>query len=308
MMQLQEKYFRGSDLITGGSGLVGSSLSGGMKPTSKELNLLSPTSTIEWFEKNNPTRVVHCAGRVGGIKANMDKKATFFRENILMSLNLFEACRVYNVKKVVSFLSTCIFPDKATYPLTPEQITAGPPHPSNYGYAYAKRMLHIQSMAYREEYGMNVVSLVPCNIYGPHDNFNLTTSHVLPALIHKFYLAQKDNNVVEIWGSGKEKREFLFSEDLNDIVTWALDEYDDEAPLIVSPSEEYEIGEVVEIIKEEFDFTGTVFYNGNMSGQMRKPSDSSKFYEIAKPKLTPLDQGIRKTIKWFVKNYKKAKT
>ena len=108
MMQLQKKYFQSSDLITGGSGLVGSSLSGGMKPSSKELNLLSPVSTIEWFEDKSPKRVVHCAGRVGGIKANMEKKATFFRENILMSLNLLEACRVYKVEKVVSFLSTCI--------------------------------------------------------------------------------------------------------------------------------------------------------------------------------------------------------
>ena len=306
-MQLQEKYFQSSDLITGGSGLVGSSLSGGMKPSSKELNLLSPTSTIEWFEDKSPKRVVHCAGRVGGIKANMEKKATFFRENILMSLNLLEACRVYKVEKVVSFLSTCIFPDKAVYPLTPAQITSGPPHSSNYGYAYAKRMLHIQSMAYREEYGMNIVSLIPCNIYGPHDNFNLQTSHVLPALIHKFYLAKKNDEDVEIWGTGKEKREFLFSQDLNDIITWALDEYEDETPLIVSPEEEYEIGEVVQIIKEEFDFSGTIFYNGEMSGQLRKPSDSTKFYEIATPNLTPIDVGIRKTVKWFVQNYKKAR-
>lgn len=306
-MQLQEKYFQSKDLITGGSGLVGSALGGGMKPSSKKLNLLSPTSTIEWFENNLPHRVVHCAGRVGGIKANMEKKATFFRENMLMGLNLFEACRVYKVHKVVSFLSTCIFPNEATYPLTAEQITSGPPHESNYGYAYAKRMLHIQSMAYREEYGMNIISLIPCNIYGPHDNFNLETSHVLPALIHKFYLAHNNGDDVEIWGTGKEKREFLFSQDLNQIVNWALDDYDESLPLIISPEEEYEIRDVVQIIKEEFDFSGTVFYNGEMSGQLRKPSDSNKFYEIGAPNLTPIDVGIRKTIKWFVQNYKKAR-
>jgi len=307
MMQSQDIFSTRDYLITGGSGLVGTALNGGKKPSSSVLNLLSPKSTFEWFEKNQVRNVIHCAGRVGGIGANSAKKGTFLRENLMMTINLFESSRVSGVDKIASFLSTCIFPDNVKYPLTVDQIFNGPPHDSNYGYAHAKRIQYVQAMAYREEYGMNIVSLVPCNIYGINDNFNISSGHVIPSLIHKFYAAMKNKTNVEIWGTGREKREFLFANDLHQIVAWVMDNYNEQEPLIISPDEEYEIGDVVELIRKEFEFKGEVTYNGEMSGQFRKPSDSSKLKKLMNPEFTTLESGIRQTVNWFVKNYKKAR-
>lgn len=307
MMQSEKIFSTKNSLITGGSGLVGSSLLGGIKPTSSVLNLLHPKSTFEWFGKKTIKQIVHCAGRVGGIKANSEGNATFLRENLMMSMNLFEVSRVFGVEKIISFLSTCIFPDKVKYPLSIDQIFDGPPHSSNYGYAHAKRMQYVQAMAYREEYGMNIVSLVPCNIYGINDNFNMNTAHVIPSLIHKFYNAMKTKTDVEVWGTGKEKREFVFADDLHEIVVWIMNNYDDGEPLIISSDEEYEIRDIVEIIRKEFEFKGNVTYNGELSGQFRKPSDSSKIKELMSPTFTPIEDGIRQTVNWFVTNYKKAR-
>jgi len=140
-----------------------------------------------------PEYVIHTAGKIGGLLGNMNHKGQFFYENITINTNVLEAARVAKVEKVLSFLSTCIFPDNIKYPLTEDQIHNGEPHNSNYPYAYAKRMLDVQSRAYREQYGCNYVCVIPTNIYGPNDNFNLESGHVLPSLIHKCYLAKQNN-------------------------------------------------------------------------------------------------------------------
>jgi len=140
-----------------------------------------------------PEYVIHTAGKVGGLLGNMNNKGQFFYENIMINTNVLESARLTNVKKVVSFLSTCVFPDNVKYPLTEDQIHNGEPHNSNYPYAYAKRMLDVQSRAYREQYDCNYICVIPTNIYGPNDNFNLKNGHVLPSLIHKCYLAKQNN-------------------------------------------------------------------------------------------------------------------
>ena len=171
-----------------------------------------------------------------------------------MNLNVLEACRINKVKKVVSLLTTCIFPDKnITYPLTSDQLHNGPPHESNYAYAYAKRMLEVQARAYRDQYGMNIVNVIPCNVYGPRDNYNLEASHVIPGLIHKAFLAKHDNKPLKVWGDGTPKREFIYSKDLGKIIDWTLRNYTLEEPLIVSSDEEISIGQVAEKLKDLYE-------------------------------------------------------
>ena len=186
-------------LVTGGNGLVGSTIESTFKPTSKRLNLMNIDNIIRYITINKIDSIIHCAAKVGGIKSNMEHLGEFFYENIIINSNVLEAARHCGVEKVVSFMSTCVFPDDASYPLSPDQIHNGEPHPSNYSYAYAKRMLEVQSRAYREQYGCNFVTVIPCNIYGPNDNFDLDNSHVIPGLIHKCYLAKQNNTNFFIW-------------------------------------------------------------------------------------------------------------
>ena len=212
-------------LITGGTGMVGRSFKSNhkydfIKLGSKDYDLENFTDALNMLSNNSPDYVIHLAAKVGGVKANTEQVADFYRQNILINTNVLEACRWYKIKKVVSLLSTCINPDTVDYPLTEEQIHRGMPHESNFGYAYAKRMIHIQSMAYRQQYGCNFVCAVPNNLYGKFDNFDLENSHVIPAIIRKVYEAkiQKKDHVT-FWGDGSPLREFTYSNDLaNDLL------------------------------------------------------------------------------------------
>jgi GDP-L-fucose synthase len=182
-------------LVTGGYGLVGSEF---IKPnfiplSSSESDLRIRKDVDNIFKTIKFDSVIHCAGKVGGLGSNMNHKGQFFYDNIMINTNVIESSRKYNVEKLVSFLSTCIFPNNIEYPLTESKIHLGIPHNSNDAYAYAKRMADIQIRAYREQYGLNYVSVIPTNIYGPNDNFSLEHGHVVPMLIHKLYLAQKNN-------------------------------------------------------------------------------------------------------------------
>ena len=196
-------------LVTGANGLVGSSIISDIK-IGKEFDLRNSEETNQMFELHKPTHVIHCAGKVGGLSANMNYKGEFFYDNIMINTNVIEFARKHNVKKLVSFLSTCIFPNEIEYPITEKKIHFGEPHFSNYPYAYAKRMADIQIRAYREQYGVEYVSVIPTNIYGPNDNFSLNNGHVIPMLLHKLYLAQKNNTDFIVWGSGKPLREFIY--------------------------------------------------------------------------------------------------
>lgn len=153
-------------------------------------------------------------------------QVTFYRENMLINDNVMEACRVHGVQKLVSCLSTCIFPDKTTYPIDETMIHDGPPHPSNEGYAYAKRMVDVMNRCYREQYGCRFTSVIPTNVFGPHDNFSIEDGHVIPGLIHKCFLAKRDGHPFVIWGSGSPLRQFIHSMDLGALLVWTLRHYE----------------------------------------------------------------------------------
>lgn len=291
-------------LVTGGKGLVGSAIECDVR-MNKEIDLKKFDLLNQFFLEKSPTHVIHCAGKVGGLGGNINYKGEFFYDNIIINTNVLESSRINNVEKVVSFLSTCIFPDKVNYPLTEDKIHTGPPHESNYPYAYAKRMLDIQSRAYREQYGSNFVTVIPTNIYGINDNFSIENGHVIPTLIHKIYLAQKNKTDLIVWGSGKPLREFIFSKDVANLSLWALDNYNETEPIIFSTSQEISIIDLVDLLVKEFNFQGKVVFDETKpDGQFRKPTDNSKLKSYLPDfKFTPIEEGIKETVSWFIENY-----
>jgi GDP-L-fucose synthase len=293
-------------LVTGGNGLVGSEFVGDyyFKPTSK-LYDLRKTEDANRLMLRQFDGIIHCAAKVGGIGGNMNFKGEFFYDNIMMNTNVIEGSRMSGVKNLVAFLSTCVFPDSVEYPLTESKIHLGPPHFSNDAYAYAKRMSDIQIRSYKQQYGLNYKSVIPCNIYGPNDNYNLVNGHVLPSLIHKCYLSRENKTPLTIWGSGKPLREFIFSKDVAKLTEWVLYNYNENEPIILSTSEEISIGDVVDMIVEIMNFKGEIIFDSSKpDGQFRKPSDNSKIKNYLPDfKFTPLYEGLKETIEYFEKNY-----
>jgi GDP-L-fucose synthase len=223
----------------------------------------------------------------------------------MINTNVIESCRKHNIKDLVVFLSTCVFPDNVEYPLTENKIHLGPPHFSNDAYAYAKRMVDVQIKSYNEQYGVNYKSVIPTNIYGPKDNYDIENGHVIPSLIHKCYLARENKTDFSIWGSGTPLREFIFSRDVSKLTEWVLNNYEENEPIILSTSEEISIKEVVGIIVELMNFKGDVIFDSSKpDGQFRKPSDNSKIKNyLPNFKFTPLYEGLKETIDWFEGNY-----
>lgn len=306
----------GKILITGAYGLVGSQFKGDeyQRIGSGDLNLINQKYIDEHFKREEkmgelPDGIIHCAAKVGGIQGNMNGQGKFFYENISMNTAIIESARKFGINKFVAFLSTCVFPDSVEYPLTPDKIHLGPPHPSNYAYAYAKRMAEVQIRAYKEQYGVNYFSVIPCNIYGPADNYNLESGHVIPMLIHKMYLAKKNNTEFKVWGSGTPLREFIFSEDVAKLTRLLYDNYDDADPVILSTSEEISIGSVVEMIADIMEYDGEIIFDKSKpDGQYRKPSDNSVIKDMFPDfKFTPVRDGLEKSISWFNENYPKVR-
>lgn len=293
-------------LVTGGNGLVGSEFIGGeyFKPSSKEYDLREKDHTYRLMLKGFDS-VIHCAAKVGGVGGNMNYKGEFFYDNIMMNTNVIEGARLSGVKNLVAFLSTCVFPDQVEYPLTEKKIHMGPPHFSNDAYAYAKRMTDIQIRSYKEQYGLNYKSVIPCNIYGPNDNYDIVNGHVLPSLIHKCYLARENKTPLTIWGSGKPLREFIFSKDVAKLTEWVLKNYNESEPIILSTSEETSIMDIVGVIVELMGFKGKVVFDSSKpDGQFRKPSDNSKIKNYLPDfKFTPLYEGLKETIEYFENHY-----
>jgi GDP-L-fucose synthase len=306
-------------LVTGANGLVGSQFTGDLIAITSKVGDLRDKKTVDsiidfYTDKDRQKeyavdRIIHCAAKVGGVGGNMKYKGEFFYDNIMINTNVIESARQHGVKKLVAFLSTCVFPDNVEYPLTESKIHLGPPHFSNDAYAYAKRMAEIQIRAYREQYGLNYTSVIPTNIYGPKDNFNLENGHVIPSLIHKCYLARENNTDLVIWGSGEPLREFIYSKDVAELAVWVLDNYDESEPIILSTSEEISIKDVVKVIVEAMNFKGNVIFDKTKpDGQFRKPSDNSKLMSYLPDfKFTPFDVGIKETVEWFEKNYPNIK-
>ena len=294
-------------LITGGYGLVGSEFTkkNYIKISSSDVDLRNTLEVDNFFKKTNFDGIIHCAAKVGGVGSNIKYKGEFFYDNIMMNTNVIEQARKYKIKNLVTFLSTCVFPNDVKYPLTEKKIHLGPPHFSNDAYAYAKRMSDIQIRAYKEQYDLNYKSVIPTNIYGPNDNYNIENGHVIPSLIHKCYLARENKTDFTIWGSGKPLREFIFSRDVAKLTEWVLENYTENEPIILSTSDEISIRDIVDIIVELMNFKGSVNWDSSKpDGQFRKPSDNSKIKNyLPNFKFTPIYEGLKETIEYFEKNY-----
>ena len=292
-------------IITGGTGLVGSAFKEGTKLSSRHYNLISEVQTRQMFMDHKPEVVIHTAAMVGGVGANMNYPADFFYNNIMMNTNVINESYIFGVKKLVCFLSTCVFPDNVEYPLDETKIHKGEPHFSNAPYAYAKRMADVQVQAYNKQYGTKYFCVIPTNIYGPKDNFDLANGHVIPMLIHKCYLAKKNNTAFEVWGSGKPLREFIYSQDVANIIDLLLEKYDGTEPVIISNPKEYTIKDVVDLIVKYMEFEGEVVWlSDKPDGQFRKPSSNQKLSSIIGDyNFTPLEEGLKTTIEWFNENY-----
>lgn len=300
-----------SNLVTGATGLLGSEILS-LSPdsvglSSKDCDLTESNHTILTLEDGRVDAVIHCAARVGGVKANTDYVADFFDDNVKMNMNVLDACREKRLK-LVSVLSTCIYPDApyVKHPLTENQLHMGPPHLSNFGYAYAKRMLEVQSRAYRQQFGCNFISVIPNNLYGINDNYDLNSGHVIPALIRKFYeavLAERDEVIV--WGTGRPVREFTFARDAAKIILWLAENYDGEDPINIGNPDWVSIEHLARMIGEEIGYDGHVIFDASKpDGQYKKPSSNEKLMSIGwKGDYTPLREGLRETIKSYVDRY-----
>ena len=303
---------RSKVLVTGGSGLIGSKFPDEtdnhifIKVGSKDFDLTKETDCHKMFKITSPDAVIHLAAKVGGIKSNMDKVADFFDENSKINLNVLSTAKNFGVKKLVSVMSTCVYPDAAIYPLTPDQIHNGPPHPSNFGYAYAKRMLEVQTRAYRNQYGLSWKTAIPGNAYGEHDNFDLQNSHVIPAIIRKIFEAKQSRKTPIFWGAGLALRDFTYSDDVAKILTFLLDNYDREEPINIGNTQEVSIKHVVEEVCRTLEYNGPIAWSdSDLKGQFRKPSSNEKLLELGwkTSDYTPLEVGLKKTCDWFVQNY-----
>jgi len=305
---LQEKKI----LITGGNGMVGNAMKS-ILPNAiyldRSFNLINLEETKLAFQKYKPDYVIHLAAKVGGLKANLEKQADFYTENILINTNIIQCSHEYKVKKLLSMLSTCVYPDAPyiTYPLTEEQLHLGPPHSSNFGYSFAKRMTDVQSRAYRQQYNDNFITAIPNNLYGENDNFDLNNSHVLPSLLRKIWEAKINNSpTVEVWGDGSYLREFTYSKDVAKILLFLLENYDGKEPINIGNVNEYSVKEITELLCEILEYNGKIFWNiEKPSGQFRKPSSNKKLLELGwkKEDYTPLKEGLKKTCEWFKINY-----
>ena len=306
-------------LVTGGTGLVGSAIKKVSEInkeykfiflSSKDCNLEDYNKTFNMFKEHKPKYVIHLAAKVGGLFKNMNHKVEMFESNMMINMNVLKCCYKFNVKKCISCLSTCIFPDKTSYPINESMLHNGAPHSSNDAYAYAKRMIEVLSESYNQQYKTNFSCIIPTNIYGPHDNYHLEDAHVVPALIHKAYIAKQNNDSLKVRGSGTPLRQFIYSEDLAKLILWYLLETESKDTIILSVGEEDEvsIGNVASIISKENNID-IEFQKEYSDGQFKKTADNRKLIKMYKEttgedfKFTPIDIGLKKSIKWFNDNF-----
>ena len=295
-------------LVTGGTGMVALALKEYIPDAiyvgSSDYNLIDKNGAQDLFRETQPTHVIHLAARVGGVKGNTDYIAEFYYDNIMINTNVLEAARIHKTQKLVSLLSTCVYPAKVTYPLTEDQFHNGDPHYSNFGYAYAKRMIDIQSRAYRQQYGCNFITAVPNNLFGENDNYHLEDSHVLPAIVRKMYEAKLFGHNVYLWGDGSATREFTYSKDVAGALLLLLNDYNREEPINIGNTLEISIKELAEKIAIKIGFEGKINWDTSMpNGQPRKPSDNSRFLEDFNMEYTNFDTALTNTCKWFIMNY-----
>jgi GDP-L-fucose synthase len=258
------------------------------------------------FIQFGPEYVINCAGKVGGINANNTQSAEFIRDNIMIQTNIINMCYTYSVKKLLFLGSSCIYPKLCPQPIKEEYLLTSSLEESNIGYAIAKISGLIMCRMYNKQYGSNFISAMPTNLYGPNDNFNLKNSHVLPALIRKFHEAKiRGDESIELWGTGTAKREFLFVDDLSEALVFLMNNYNDcKEHINIGMGEDIIIKDLANLIKEIVDYDGKIFWNVDYpDGTPQKLLDVSKINNLGWKAKIPLEDGLRKTYKWFVENY-----
>ena len=294
-------------LVTGGSGLVGKHLKDIMPDAtyigSKDCDLTDVTQVDALMDFFRPKIVVHLAARVGGIVDNINHPVEYLEENIMMNNNVLKKCHEYKVDKLISILSTCIYPDVVdTYPLKEEDLFNGPPPPDNFSYAMSKRCMATHIDSYVKQYEKQWCYLIPCNLYGEHDKYEEHHSHFVSALIKKIYEA---TDTVEIWGTGKPLRQFMHAEDLARVIKYMIDNNIVEN-FNVAPNYVYSIEEMTKIGMESCGKGDLeiIYDNTKPDGQYRKDVDSSKLISVMKEfKFTPLGDGIKRVYDNFSQRY-----
>ena len=269
--------------------------------TRRELDLTEQSAVREFFERERPAAVVMAAAHVGGIQANNTRPAEFIRDNLLIQDNVIDAAYRSGVAKFVFLGSSCIYPKMAPQPIKEDYLLTGPLEPTNEWYAIAKIAGLKMCQAYRRQYGFNAISLMPTNLYGPGDNFDLQNSHVLPALIRRIHEATlRRDDSVSIWGSGTPRREFLHVDDMADAVVYLLENYDAEPIVNLGWGEDVTIRELAEMVAATAGFTGRlVFDSSKPDGTPRKLLDTTRLTSLGwRPKIQ-LKDGIEQTYQWF---------
>jgi GDP-L-fucose synthase len=301
-------------LILGSSGMVGSSLIRRVKkknykifcPKKKEVDLRKYNQIYKYLKDCRPDVIVNCAAMVGGVYSNNTKPAQFIYNNLTIQTNVIHAAYKANIKKLIFLGSSCIYPRSSRQPIKEDYLLSGYLEKTNEPYAIAKIAGIKMCESYRKEYGCNFVSVMPTNLYGYNDNFDLTNSHVMPALIRKFFEAKEGNKKeIEIWGTGSPKREFLFVDDLADAILIIDKKYNDSTPINVGFGKDISIKEISYKMKKLFKFKGKIKFNNKFpDGTPRKLLNINKIKKLGwKPKTT-LEKGILKTMNWYKKEYK----
>ena len=304
-MNIKDKIY-----VAGHNGLVGSSIKRRLERdgynniicrSSSELDLRRQDAVEIFFERERPDYVLLAAAKVGGIAANNTFPAQFIYENIMIEANVINAAYIYKVKKLLFLGSSCIYPKFAEQPIKEEYLLDGKLEPTNEPYAIAKIAGIKMCESYNRQYGTNFISVMPTNLYGPNDNFNLETSHVLPALIRKFHEAKAENRShVVLWGTGKVSREFLYVDDLADAAVYLMNTYDSSGIVNIGAGEDLTIQELANIIKEVVGYKGEIVYDTTKpDGTPRKLLDTSKLNSLGWKAKTSLKQGIELTYDWW---------
>jgi GDP-L-fucose synthase len=300
--------------VAGHRGLVGSAivrrLEGAgytniLTASREQLDLRDQAAVNYWFRANRPEYVYLVAGTVGGILANSTRPAEFLYDNMMIHATVVEASRLHDVTKLLYLGSSCIYPREAHQPITEDALLTGPLEPTNEAYAIAKIAGIKLCQSYRRQYGCNYISAMPTNLYGPNDNFDLTSSHVLPALIRKFDDARREGvDEVEVWGSGTPYREFLHVDDLADACVHLMDHYDGEDHVNVGTGEDLTIRQLAETIRNVVHPTATIRFDATKpDGMPRKQLDVSKLHGLGWQHRIALVDGIRSTYEWYQANH-----
>jgi GDP-L-fucose synthase len=299
--------------VAGHRGLVGSALVREIEKHSEhtwigksrsELDLLDRKAVFDFLASEKPDAVIIAAAKVGGIMANSTYPVEFLSENLRIETNLIDGSHAAEIDKLLFLGSSCIYPKLAPQPIKEEYLLTGPLEASNEPYALAKISGLKLVQAYRREYGRKWVSAMPSNVFGPGDNFDETTSHVLPALIGKFHIAKKTGSKsVTVWGSGTPKREFMYSEDLASACIFLLEKYNDDSHINVGTGTDLSISELAQTIAEVIGFEGEIHFDTSKpDGTPRKLLDVSKLSDLGWQSSVQLKEGIRKTYDWFLEN------